>query len=140
MKHTVFLIACLWCWTTEAGADVAVIAHKDVRADTVARSQLFDFYAGDLKFWADGTPIIVLDLKPKTKVKKTFYKYLGKSSARMKSIWLKRMLSGEGDPPQAFKSEEELLQKVIGTPGAVGFVAAEKVNEQVKVLVVIEEK
>jgi ABC-type phosphate transport system substrate-binding protein len=73
-------------------------------------------------------------------VKKTFYKYLGKSSSRMKSIWLKRMLSGEGDPPQAFKSEEELLQKVMLTPGAVGFVATEKVNEQVKVLVVIEEK
>ena len=139
MKFIVLFIACLLYGPADVRAQVAVIAHRDVPADTVASAQLLDFYTGDLKFWKDGTPIVALDLKPKSAIKKAFYKFLGKSSARMKSIWLKRLLSGEGDPPEAFKSEEELLRKVAATPGAVGFVAREKVDGKVKILAIIEE-
>ena len=58
----------------------------------------------------------------------------------MKSIWLKKMLSGEGDPPEALKSESEVLQKVSSTPGAIGFVSEANISDDVKVLTVIPRK
>jgi ABC-type phosphate transport system substrate-binding protein len=108
--------------------------------DTIKKSVLLDFYACDIKKWSDGQPVIVFDLKPQGGVKTTFYSYLGKSSSRMKSIWLKKMLSGEGDPPVAMNSEEELLRKVAATAGAIGFVSKVKVRENVKILLEINDE
>ena len=116
---------------------VAVIANKTVPMDELNRTQLIDFYTYDIKKWSDGRPVIVTDLKPKNETKTVFYEYLGKSTSRMKSIWLKMMLSGEGDPPQSIASEEEMVQKVAATPGALGFVNAAKANDSVKTLLVI---
>jgi ABC-type phosphate transport system substrate-binding protein len=123
-----------------ASAQVAVIVNKSVQADNISESELLDFYSRDVRLWDNGDPVIVFDLKPKSEVKDAFYKYLGKSTSRMKSIWMKKMLSGEGDPPEALETEEAVVKKVAATPGSVGFVSQSKVTENVKVLVVIETK
>ena len=56
----------------------------------------------------------------------------------MKSIWLKRMLLGEGDPPKALESEKDMLITIAKTPGAIGFISSELVDKTVKVLILIE--
>lgn len=126
-------------WAAHASGQVVVIAHKSVPIDTIKKSVLLDLYACDLKKWSDGQPVIVFDLKSQSDVKMAFYNYLGKSSSRMKSIWLKKMLSGEGEPPEAMNSEEELLAKVVSTAGAIGFISKNKMRDQVKVLLEIND-
>lgn len=123
-----------------ATAQVAVIAHKEVPADTVDRIQVLDFYTRDIKKWTSKLPVVVFDLKPDNEVKEAFYKFLGKSTSRMKSIWLKKLLSGEGDPPEELKSQDEMLQKVATTPGAIGFVEYSKANDDVKTLLLIKDR
>ena len=130
----------LFGWAEISFSQVAVIAHKSVPVDKIKKTELLDFYTGDIKKWSDGTNVIVKDLKPKGDVKKTFYKFLGKTPSRMKSIWLKSMLSGEGDPPEALISEEKMLQKIAATPGAIGFLSQAKVDNNVKTLIVIGKK
>ena len=120
-------------------AQVVVIAHKDVSVDKISKQQLLDFYTGDDRKWDDGVPVIVLDLKEKNDTKKALYKYMGKSTSRMKSVWMKRMLAVEGDPPEAMESEEEMLARVASTPGSVGFVSQSKVTDDVKIIATIEE-
>jgi ABC-type phosphate transport system substrate-binding protein len=137
MKLRIATIICLLTWATSSSGQVVVIAHKSVPLDTIKKTMLLDFYARDIKKWSDGQPIVVLDLKLQNGVKTAFYSYLGKSSSRMKSIWLKKLLSGEGDPPEAMNSEEELLRKVAVTAGAIGFVSKAKLRENVKVLLEI---
>jgi ABC-type phosphate transport system substrate-binding protein len=132
---TFFLLTC----TNSAFGQVVVIANKSVPVDTLEKSDLLDIYTGDVKKWSDKQPVVVLDLKPKVEVKKSFYKFLRKSPSRMKSIWLRKMLSGEGDPPAFMNSEEDLLKKVASTPGAIGYVAQAKVSREVKILVSINE-
>jgi len=118
-------------------AEVAVIVHPSVPVREINRTQLLDLYSGDVKEWRNGAPIIVLDLKPKSGIKDAFYSYLGKSSSRMKSIWMKNLLSGEGDPPQAQASETEILQKVASTPGAIGYIDRSLVTDAVVEIVII---
>lgn len=120
-----------------SSADVAVIAHPSVPVRQISRTQLLDLYTGDVREWRNGAPIVVLDLKPKSGTKDVFYHYLGKSSSRMKSIWMKNLLSGEGNPPAGQASEAEILQKVASTPGAIGYLDRALVTDAVIELVII---
>ena len=138
MRYIILFIFVLLFWTTEASAQVAVIAHKSVPVDSLKKIELLDFYTGDIRVWEDEHPVVVFDLKTKGNVRDSFYHFLGKTSSRMKSIWMKKMLSGEGDPPEAMKSQEEVLKKVSTTPGAIGFVSHPLVTDEVKMLLVIQ--
>jgi len=140
MKFLNITIFILTIGISVSSAQVAVISNKSVKAEKISKNEILDFYSGDVKKWEHGEPVVVFDLQERNKVKETFYEFLGKSPSRMKSIWMKKLLSGEGDPPQSLKSDEEMLKKVAETPGALGFVNNEKVNTKVKVLVVIESK
>jgi len=123
-----------------SSAEVAVIANPSVPVDHISSTELLDLYAGDIKEWGNGAPIVVLDLKPKSTIKDAFYAYLGKSSSRMKSIWMKNMLSGEGQPPKAEPTERDILEVVAKTPGAIGYVNRDLVTPDVRVLAVIPVK
>ncbi len=140
MRIAIVSILFVFSWAEASFSQVAVIAHKSVPVDTIKKSELLDFYTADIKKWINGDKVIVNDLKPKGEVEEIFYKFLGKTPSRMKSVWLKNMLSGEGDPPEALKSEEEMLQKIAATPGAIGFLSHTKVDNNVKTLMVIKKK
>ena len=139
MEKTIFSINIIFFFATVTSAQVAIIANKSVPANEISSTQVLDFYTGDVRVWEDGKPVIVFDLKPKGEVKTTFYDFLGKTTSRMKSIWMKNMLSGEGDPPEALPSESEMLRKVADTPGAIGFVSEKTASLEVKVLAIIQE-
>lgn len=130
----------IWAGATDAFSQVAVIAHKAVETDTLTQALLLDYYTGDIKLWGDKTPVVVLDLKAQSETKESFYKLLGITSSRMKSIWLKKLLLGEGDAPEALKSEDEIVKKVAATPGAIGYVSRSKVNGDVKILRIVEKE
>jgi ABC-type phosphate transport system substrate-binding protein len=121
-------------------AQVVIIAHKAVPEDTLSHTQLLDFYSCEIKSWRNKAPVVVFDLKPAGEIREAFYKLLGKTPSRMKSIWLKKLLMGESNPPLALESEDEVLKKVAATHGAIGFVGKTKVTGDVKVIVVIEKK
>ncbi|MCC6963299.1 MAG: substrate-binding domain-containing protein [candidate division Zixibacteria bacterium] len=117
---------------------VAVIANKSVPVDAVDKMQLLDIYSGDLRNWSNGRPIVVHDLKINNETKELFYRHLGKTPSRMKSLWLKKLLSGEGAPPEAVETEHEMIERVAKTPGAIGFISVDSINDTVKTLAIIE--
>ena len=51
-------------------AQVAVIAHRDAPADTIASTRLPDLYTGDVQTWDGELSVVFFDLKPKTEVKR----------------------------------------------------------------------
>ncbi len=130
---TLFLMLC----TQNVSGQVAVITHKSTLSENIGKNEILDFYTGDIKTWENGERVIVYDLKQNTSMKDAFYQFLGKSSSRMKAIWMKKKLSGEGDPPVSFQSEEEIVEKITSTPGSLGYISYEKVTDDVAVLFVI---
>jgi ABC-type phosphate transport system substrate-binding protein len=131
-----YIALLLISWSV-AAAEVAVIANPQVPADSLSKDRLYELYTGESRHWEGDLAVVVFDLKPKGAVKEAFYKFLGKSPSRMKSVWMKRMLAGEGEPPEALASEAEIAAKVAATEGGLGFVSRENVGEGVKVLVLI---
>jgi len=120
-----------------SSAEVAVIANRSVPVSQIDKGLLFDLYSGDVKEWHNGDPIVLVDLRPKSEVKEAFYEFLGKSASRMKSIWMKNLLTGEGQPPESVDTQEAILEMVSSTPGAIGYIDNKLVNEQVITLKVI---
>ena len=119
-RHFIILLA--WVIVLLAGtgahaAEVAVISNLTVPESTLTRLQLLDLYTGDKSFWSDGSPVIVFDLKRKNEIRRAYYRFLGIRSSRVKSIWLKRMLSGDAEPPESLASQKEMLERVTTTPG-----------------------
>ena len=139
IRSVILIFLSLMVWVSVGQAQVAIIAHKTVPISEIKKAEVLDFYTGDIKKWDNQMPVIVFDLKTKSEVKASFYNFLGKSPSRMKSIWLKRMLSGEGEPPQALESEDEMVKRVAATVGAIGFVSKAKIYGEVKTLLIIEE-
>ena len=119
MKNLYCILFLLSLLASSAFGQVAVIANPSVPVDTITNNELLDFYTRDIRFWNNKKPVIVFDLKARGEVKEIFYDFLGKSTSRMKSIWMKKMLSGEGDPPEALDSETDMLKKVSSTPGSI---------------------
>lgn len=140
MNNIFCLLFLISLWASSASGQVAVIANPSVPVDTITNSELLDFYTRDIRFWNNKKPVIVFDLKPRGEVKEIFYDFLGKSTSRMKSVWMKKMLSGEGDPPEALDTETDMLKKVSSTPGSIGFVKQSIVNQSVKILTIIESR
>jgi ABC-type phosphate transport system substrate-binding protein len=140
MVRSLSYVSVLILLAVSARADtaVAVIAHPSVPVDALKKSELLNFYLFDIVKWPDQQPVVVLDLKPKGETRDAFYHFLGKRPSRMKSIWLRKVLSGEGDPPEAMPSEVDLVAKVASTRGAIGFAEVANVKGEVKVLIRIE--
>lgn len=138
MKQLILTIFSLALWNIAAFSQVAVIAHKSVPVDKIDKSDLLDCYTGDKSFWSDDVPVIIFDLEEKGEIREIFYNFLGMSPTRIKSIWMKRLLSGDADPPEFLESEDEMLKKVASTPGAIGFVSQSILNDEVKTVILIE--
>ena len=140
MNSTIKTLIILFLFSVFGFSQVAIIANKSVKLDKIDKAQLLDYYSLEIKLWDNGDPVMIFDLKIKNEVREAFFKFLGKSSSRMKSVWMKKMLLGEGDPPEPMESEQNMLDKIINTPGSIGFVNMELVTEEVKLLKVISDE
>lgn len=119
-------------------AQIAVIANKSVPVNQLTKQQLLDIYSGEIRSWNNGDPIFVFDLRTDLEIRDDFYQLIGRSSSRMKSIWMKKLLSGEGEPPKEIDSQDALILKIENSAGAIGFISSSKVTQKVKVIKIIE--
>jgi ABC-type phosphate transport system substrate-binding protein len=134
----ILLIAAIVMFGTALNAQVAIIANKSVSANTLNKSKLYDIYSLNIKNWDNGEKIVLFELKNDNGTKGKFYSFIGKSNSDMKVVWMRAQLTGAGFAPTALTSEEDMLNKVANTPGAIGYVSSKIVTEDVKVLAKIE--
>jgi ABC-type phosphate transport system substrate-binding protein len=132
-----YIVLALVMATACSYAQVAVIAHKSVSESSINNSKLADIYSLKAKSWSNGSAIVRVTLKSDDGTSAKFFGAIGKSLADMKKVWMKLQLTGEGQAPEAMGSEDEVVNKVASTPGAIGYVSAGKVNDKVKVLMTI---
>jgi ABC-type phosphate transport system substrate-binding protein len=120
--------------TCPAIAQVAVITHKATSITSLDNDRLLDIYTLNTKNWGDGGKITLMEIKGDSPVKTRFYSALGTSFNEMQKLWLKKQFSGKGLPPTAISSEQEIVEKVANTPGAIAYVNVESVSKNVKVI------
>ena len=118
-------------------AQVSVIANKNLKSDKINLATLKDIYNLDSQS-LNGEKVKLFDFASDNSAKNSFYSALGTSAAEIKKVWLKAKLTGSGNPPENVSSDDDMINKVASTNGAIGYVKSSSVNANVKVLMEIK--
>jgi len=117
-------------------ADVTVVANNGVGVDSITGKEAKKIWLGKTRSLG-GVTVKLADL-PKGNVSRDhFYSSVVKKSGnKLKAYWAKIVFAGKGMPPKIFNSDADVISWVASTPGAVGYVDSDAVNDSVKVLMI----
>ena len=137
IKHLVSVI-CLGICIPAQSREIAVISHPDANLTIQEPKQAAQIFLGKKKMLRDGTAIKIYDL-PESDDRDSFYKRVTrKKSSQLHSYWARQLFSGVANPPEQLDSEEDMLKIVSSIKGAIGYIDASQVTENVKVLYTID--
>ena len=110
------------CLLTSQVSAVEVITHPQVSQSSLTKSQLRRIYTMRQLRWSDNSAITVFVLPSQHPLHQRFAKErLQMFPYQLNRIWHKLTYSGLGVAPTIVKSEQELIQAIIETPGAIGY-------------------
>lgn len=118
-------------------AQVSVIAHKNLSVKSIDKSTLKNLYELN-STEVGGTKVKLFTNDSNGDINNKFYSLFGRSYLEIKKIWLKAKLTGNAIPPIGISSDDEIINKVSSTPGAIGFVRSSSVTGNVKVILEIK--
>ncbi|MCU7922036.1 MAG: substrate-binding domain-containing protein [Candidatus Thiodiazotropha sp. (ex Dulcina madagascariensis)] len=125
------LLLCL-CGTAQS---VDLVINPDVSQETVSRNTLRSIFSMRMTRWPDGTPIHVFVMGDKTNLHADFSKQiLGVFPHQLRRAWNRQIYSGMGQAPTKVESEAEMREQVEKTPGAIGYLSKENINERVRTI------
>jgi len=107
-----------------SNAGFRVIVHHEVKGARIARGTLTSIFLKQVPRWGDGTPIFPIDQSVRSDVRRTFSgEVLNQGVAEVQLYWQRKMLNGVVPPPVK-TSDEDVVNYVSSTPGAIGYVSA----------------
>lgn len=116
------LLAILFSPVFSMAEDVLIIAHKGVADSSLDGDDIKQIFLGQKTTWSDSSKIIFV-VQDRTKAGDAFLKkYLQKTATQYDTYWKKQVFTGKGRAPYSFSSNQELVDFVSRTPGAIGYV------------------
>jgi len=134
-KYFVLALCALLCSPLAARSEnLIVIANKDVTTASVTRSELQNIFLGKTLKWPDGKKIKPAVLKEGSTHERFLNEMLARRVAQFDTHWKQVIFTGKGRPPKMLDSEEELVQYVSVTEGAVGYIDSGTEHADVKTI------
>lgn len=134
MKRLFIIFFIFIAFTTYSFAqEYAIIANKSVSESSIDKGTLAKIMDLNTTTWSNGSKIVIFDYKDNA-AKSSYYSYIGRSENALKKLWLKKKLTEGATTPIQVSDDNEMLNKVASTSGALGYIPASKVNDSVKVL------
>jgi len=120
LHPAVLLIALLGAGPSLA---IDVIANPATPVDALSMRELRAIYTMRLDRWRDGSEIQVFVLPQKHSLHQQFCKtVLQALPHQLQAVWYRLVYSGMGRAPTEVASEQEMIERVSQTPGAIGYV------------------
>jgi ABC-type phosphate transport system substrate-binding protein len=128
----------MFCLCAPASSDDQVlIAHPSVGEREISLNTTRLLFSMQMGRWPDGTPAHVFVLPDDSHVHRAFTKDLLVLYPRqLRRVWDRQTYSGTGQPPETVADENEMRKKVADTPGAIGYLSSEMINDSVHVLTI----
>ena len=98
---------------------------------TLSVDEVRDLFLGKRTAWDDGSKVVVVVLKSGPS-HDALLRHLGRNPQQFLTGWKKLVFTGKSGMPEQVASEEELVDLVAKTPGAIGYVDAARVTDGVK--------
>lgn len=120
-----------------ANNEIAIVTHPNVTAiqRNISKNSLKAIFGMRLRTWSDGSTIKVFVLPDDDQLHQHFSKEkLNVFPYQLRSAWDRLVFSGMGQSPIKVRSKEEMLKKVAGTPGAIGYIWRDYIDDTINVL------
>jgi len=125
----------LFSTITDASPNIQVITNPENHQQNLTFQSLRAIFSMRWKTWENGTPIQVFVLKDNHELHANFTKqFIGVFPHQLRKAWDRLVFSGTGQAPVEVNSLEEMLVKINSTPGAIGYITTDKVDESVKTI------
>lgn len=116
-------------------AEPLVITHPADQHLNLTRQGVRAIFSMRLRSWADGSNIQVFVLSDQAALHKDFAKsILGVFPHQLRRGWDRLVYSGTGQAPIEVTSLAQMKQKIAATPGAIGYLSSELVDDTVQPL------
>jgi ABC-type phosphate transport system substrate-binding protein len=114
------------------GSDrVEVVVNSALPFEELSLRELRAIYTMKQRRWDSGESITVFVLPETTTAHKEFCKkILGVFPRQLRSVWYRSVYTGTGVAPIEVETEEELIEQVSQTNGAIGYVLEERKYEK----------
>lgn len=110
-----------------------VVANLDVSINQISRHELRAIFSMAQRNWPDGSPVTVYVLSDDNALHEAFCKdILNMFPSQIKKNWIRKAFSGTGQTPNKVDSVVEMRERISNTPGAVGYLTEDDLNESVK--------
>ena len=116
----------LTCLVTLPVTAIEIVTHPQVTESSLTKQQLRRIYTMRQLRWGDDSAISVFVLPSQHDLHRRFAKeQLHIFPYQLNRIWHKLTYSGLGVAPTIVGSQQELIQAVLNTPGAIGYIEDE---------------
>ena len=130
------LIAAGLVFTARAQGQVLVIANPIVNTAAVSKNDLRDVFTGSATTLPGGINVVPVLLKAGTAHEEFLQVYIGKNDAAYRAGWRSLVFSGQATMPKSLDSDAAVVDFVLHTPGAIGYIGKATSHEGVRVLTV----
>ena len=120
-------------------AEPVAIIHAGEPHAKIERKILRAAFSMTLQAWPDGQPLTVFVFRDDDTLHQQFCrKVLGVLPYTLRRNWDRLLFSGAAQAPIIVDSPEEMLRRVAATPGSLGYIEKERINESVSIVEVIQ--
>jgi ABC-type phosphate transport system substrate-binding protein len=131
-RCAVILLGLLSCGAASPKDEIVVVVARDAPDFPVNRITLRDIYLKKIFMDDNGRPFVPVNLPPENPLRRSLAETLfNKSAQQLQDYWNQRYFQGVA-PPYVLGSQEAVVQFVAKTPGAIGYIAACRLDERVK--------
>jgi ABC-type phosphate transport system substrate-binding protein len=131
------LLALMWLDPASASDEIIIIVARDAPDYSINRVMLRDIYLKKIFLDDNGRPIVPVNLPPENPLRLSLAETLFNKSARqLQDYWNQRYFQGVA-PPHVLSSQEAVVQFVAKTPGAIGYIAACRLDARVREVLAI---
>jgi len=138
LKHGLLAALLALSWPSLATAEenpVLLVAHPDVRTTRLTRDTTRAIFAMRQRTWPDGQAVRVHVLNNDDPVHGRFVKErLAVYPHQLQLSWDRMVFSGTGQAPTRVFSQAEMRERIASTPGALGYLEREYLDDRVQVI------
>jgi ABC-type phosphate transport system substrate-binding protein len=131
MTSRAILLLLLLYFPSSRGEEVVLISNPSVLAASLPRNFARAIFSMKVQQWPGDGGVKVFVLPDKHALHEAFCKnLLDVFPHQMRAAWDRQVYSGTGQAPVEVESEQEMLDKVASTPGAIGYSNKDKADEK----------
>lgn len=124
-----FLILFFSVSVSASEAGIVIVVNKSVRLNSFSSNFARQIFGMKTRQWPDGAAVKVFVMPDRSEQHLKFSKeILGTFPYRLRSAWDRQVYSGTGQAPYEVISEDEMLELVSQTPGAIGYLPRKSAN------------